>query len=68
MHTYELQKKRIRVLAFGFIKNIHPWFKDSPALPDYFYDMKTWVWNRFVNRRELSFTRISGVSRKLPNS
>ena len=62
------KKRRVlRLIVFRYVYANFPWFKGGEASPIYFSDMKTWFYNRFTKRHQLLYTRIAGVSRKLPN-
>ena len=56
-----------RVIVFHYVYENFLWFKGGKASPTYFSDMKTWFYHGFTKRHQLSYTRVAGASRKLPN-
>lgn len=55
-----------RMVVFRKVNSLYPLFKGGPTSDGYMSKVKAWFYHGFVKRYNLSYARISGASRKLP--
>lgn len=61
------KKKVSRIIIFRKVIELDKLFKGGTNDPTFFKQMKVWFYNGFCRRKNLSYTRIAGASRKLPS-